>query len=206
MRRISDPRQIDAWLEASGVRDWFDTRDLTFQAFAYEKGEYLTSPQRRLDWLLFLVEGSVRIYGIHESGSMVPVDRLSPVALLGDLEFVEDGHGSFYAEASTPAACLALPVPVYRDQLDRDIRFLHTLLKAYSAKIKTISALDITAATIEERVLLYMETACRDRELRGIENAVLQLRCSRRQLQRVLRKLCEEGRVRKTGKGRYQLV
>lgn len=206
MRRISDQKQIDAWLEASGVGEWFDTPDLVFQAFAYEKGEYLTSPQRRLDWLLFLVEGSVRIYGIHESGSLLPVDRLSPVVLLGDLEFVEGGHSSFYAEASTPAACLALPVPVYRDQLNRDIRFLHALLKAYSAKIRIFSAMDITAATIEERVLLYMETACPGRELQGIENTVLQLRCSRRQLQRVLRKLSEEGRVRKTGKGRYQLV
>lgn len=206
MRRISDQKQIDAWLAAGRVQDWFDTRGLAFQAFGYEKGEYLTSPQRRLDWLLFLVEGSVRIYGIHESGSLLPVDRLSPVSLLGDLEFVEEGKSSFYAEASTPAVCLALPVPLYREQLDRDVRFLHTLLKAYSAKIKIISAMDITAATIEERVLLYLETACQDRELRGIENAVLQLRCSRRQLQRVLRKLCGEGRVQKTGKGRYKLL
>ena len=41
-------------------------------------------------------------------------------------------------------------------------------------------------------------------ELNGIEAAVLQLRCSRRQLQRVLKKLCETGQVEKTGKGRYR--
>lgn len=205
MRRITNPKQIEAWLAKGSVRDWFDTRDLSFQAFAYEKGEYLTSPQKRLDWLLFLVEGSVRIYGIHESGTLLPVDRLRPFALLGDLEFVEEGRSTFYAEASTPAVCLALPVSVYREQLNRDVRFLHTLLKAYTNKIKSIAAMEITASTIEERVLLYMETVCRDRELRGIENAVLQLRCSRRQLQRVLKKLCEEGKAEKTGKGRYRL-
>lgn len=206
MKRITDQNRIRAWLEESGVQDQFDSAGLQFQGVCYEKGEYLTAPGRRLDWLLFLVKGSVRIYGIHENGSLLPVDQLESPAMVGDLEFMEEGYSSFYAEANTPVTCLALPVPVYRGQLDRDVRFLHTLLRAYAAKLRIFSAMDITAPTIEERVLLYMETACPGGELRGIETAVLQLRCSRRQLQRVLRKLCEEGRVQKIGKGRYRLT
>ena len=65
--------------------------------------------------------------------------------------------------------------------------------------------MDVAAATIEERVVLYMQ-ATPGRELWGIENAVLQLRCSRRQLQRVLSKLCHENRIEKIGKGRYRLL
>ena len=134
------------------------------------------------------------------------MDRLNSPALLGDLEFVEEGRSTFYAEACGRVVCLALYLPPCRDALDRDLRFLHTLLRSYAGKIKLFSEMDITAATIEERVLMYMATACPGRELRGVEAAALQLRCSRRQLQRVLKKLCAEGRAEKTGKGRYHLL
>ena len=206
MEKITDQTQVQSWLTASGISDQFDTPGLAFQAFCYEKGEYLTMPGRRLDWLLFIVQGVIRIYGIHENGSLLPVDQLKQPALIGDLEFVEEGRSSFYAQASTQVICLALPVSLYRPQLDRDIRFLHTLLHSYAAKLKVFSAMNITVSTIEERVLLYMGTACPDGELHGIENALLQLRCSRRQLQRVLSKLCRENRIEKIGKGRYRLL
>lgn len=206
MKRIDDPHQIQKLRAASGVCRLFDTPGLIFQAFSFEKGEYLVSPDRRMDWLLFLAEGAVRIYGIRENGSLLPVDRLNSPALLGDLEFTENGRSAFYAEACGRVICLALYVPAYRDALNRDLRFLHVLLHAYADKIKMFSAMDLTATTVEERVLLYMATACPDQELRGIEAAVLQLRCSRRQLQRVLQKLCAAGQVEKLGKGRYKLA
>lgn len=42
-----------------------------------------------------------------------------------------------------------------------------------------------------------------DRDVKFLH--LLQLRCSRRQLQRVLKKLCEENTVEKVGKGKYRL-
>ena len=81
MKRIDDPNRIEALLAASDVRGLFDTPGLAFQGFCFEKGEYLVAPGRRMDWLFFLVEGAVRIYGIHESGSLLPVDRLNSPAL-----------------------------------------------------------------------------------------------------------------------------
>lgn len=111
MKRIDDPNRIEALLAASDVRGLFDTPGLAFQGFCFEKGEYLVAPGRRMDWLFFLVEGAARIYGIHESGSLLPVDRLNSPALLGDLEFVEEGRSTFYAEACGRVVCLALYLP-----------------------------------------------------------------------------------------------
>lgn len=42
-------------------------------------------------------------------------------------------------------------------------------------------------------------------ELCSIESALYILHCSRRQLQRVLSKLCQEGFLLRTGKGHYRL-
>lgn len=206
MKRIYEPAQIAALLEKTGAQSHFDTPGLVFQAFCYEKGEYITSPGRQLDWLFFIAQGTVRIYGIHENGSLLPVDQLKNPALIGDLEYSENGRSFFFAEAATQVTCLALSVSTYRAQLEQDVRFLHTLLNSYAYKLKIFSAINITSLSIEERVLLYMQTACSQHELNGIESAVLQLRCSRRQLQRVLCKLCSENRIQKVGKGRYRLV
>ena len=51
-----------------------------------------------------------------------------------------------------------------------------------------------------------MREECEGHVLEGIEHATLRLRCSRRQLQRVIKDLCDQGLVVKVGKGKYQLV
>lgn len=47
MREIKDRAQIDAWVEAEHIRDTFDTRDLSFGARRFAKGEIIASPDAR---------------------------------------------------------------------------------------------------------------------------------------------------------------
>ena len=48
MREIKDRAQIDAWVEAEHIRDTFDTRDLSFGARRFAKGEIIASPDAPL--------------------------------------------------------------------------------------------------------------------------------------------------------------
>ncbi|MDE8726357.1 cyclic nucleotide-binding domain-containing protein [Ruminococcus bromii] len=205
MRRIRDKKQVEYWLQKGHIRENFDTENLPFSVCRFEKGEYLTRQGGRLAELLFLIEGEVQIYGIREDGSVTPVNRHEAPVLLGDAEFVMGGASSLFTEARTTVICAALPMEPYRAELDRDVKFLHLLLRSYAGKFHTMATLEASAKTIEERVLLYMRHVCANGEISGIETALLQLRCSRRQLQRVLKKLCEENTVEKVGKGKYRL-
>ena len=205
LRRIRDKKQVEYWLQKGHIRENFDTENLPFSVCRFEKGEYLTRQGGRLAELLFLIEGEVQIYGIREDGSVTPVNRHEAPALLGDAEFVMGGASSLFTEARTTVICAALPMEPYRAVLDRDVKFLHLLLRSYAGKFHTMATLEASAKTIEERVLLYMRHVCPNGEIGGIETALLQLRCSRRQLQRVLKKLCEENTVEKVGKGKYRL-
>lgn len=205
MRRIRDKKQVEYWLQKGNIRENFDTADLPFSVCRFEKGEYLTTQGGRLAELLFLIEGEVQIYGIREDGSVTPVNRHEAPVLLGDAEFVMRSASSLFTEAKTPVVCAALPMEPYRAQLDTDVKFLHLLLRSYAGKFHTMATLEASAKTIEERVLIYMRHVCPNGEIHGIENALLQLRCSRRQLQRVLKKLCDAGEVEKIGKGKYRL-
>lgn len=205
LRRIRDKKQVEHWLQKGHIRENFDTENLPFSVCRFEKGEYLTRQGGRLAELLFLIEGEVQIYGIREDGSVTPVNRHEAPALLGDAEFVMGGASSLFSEARTTVICAALPMEPYRAELDRDVKFLHLLLRSYAGKFHTMATLEASAKTIEERVLLYMRHVCPNGEIGGIEIALLHLRCSRRQLQRVLKKLCEENTVEKIGKGKYRL-
>ena len=58
--------------------------------------------------------------------------------------------------------------------------------------------------SIEERFLYYLKYYCYG-SLKSIEEATNYLHCSRRQLQRILKKLCDEGKMIKEGKGKYKI-
>ena len=62
-----------------------------------------------------------------------------------------------------------------------------------------------SAQTLEEKVLFFLQKVQTSHEISSVNNALQPLHCSRRQLQRVLKKLCDEGRLVKTGRGRYRL-
>ena len=62
------------------------------------------------------------------------------------------------------------------------------------------------SSSVEERVLFFLGTVQPDHAITSVNQALQPLHCSRRQLQRVLKKLCDGGRVVKTGRGCYRLA
>ena len=114
MREIKDRAQIDAWVEAEHIRDTFDTRDLSFGARRFAKGEIIASPDAPLRELLFLVEGAVQIYGIRADGS----DGVSEVSYIM-LETIEELHilqpgSAIHVSARTPERFLRAGCKVIR--------------------------------------------------------------------------------------------
>lgn len=205
MEKLCDTEEIEYWLQKEQIRDYFDTPDLSFQICRYKKGEYITTPDTPVEDLLFVVRGTIQIYGIREDGSISPVNQSNSPTLIGDIEFSRQENPPFFASAKTDVTCIALSMRKYQKELNCDLRFLHMLLQSYGDKLELFTSIDVPAATTEERVLLYMKNICPSRELNNLEAAIHQLHCSRRQLQRVLKKLCDTGQIEKTGRGRYRL-
>lgn len=205
MEKSSSVEEIKFWTDKTDIKSCFSTENINFLIYKYAKGEMITSPHKKLREILFAVQGTVRIYGIKSTGDLFPVNQQKAPIILGDMEFAQKGNPPFYTEAVTDVICLALPLEPYEETLHKDVKFLNTLLLSYGEKLRLFAFVDAAADTIEERVLLYLKNICPEGEINGIEGAVLKLRCSRRQLQRVVKKLCENGSLEKLGKGRYRL-
>ncbi|MBE6018466.1 MAG: cyclic nucleotide-binding domain-containing protein [Lachnospiraceae bacterium] len=206
MKEIKNLKKTEYWINVNHIRDLFDTKELDFRAYEFEKGELLAGPGMINERVMFIVEGSVYVYGIRNDGSITPVNKLEPPAMIGDMEFTKNGVSLFFAEAKSNVICISLSLNKYRKQLEKDNRFLHVLLQSYASKLEYSVSNNLSEPDLETKFLVYLKTVCPDGEINGLDSVVMKLRCSRRQLQRVLKKLCEEGTIEKTGRGNYRLI
>ena len=172
---------------------------------SFGKGELLSGPHIRQQYILFLTSGIVQIYGIGQDGRKIPVNLARKGSIIGDVEFCNSRNSNLFSEVVKEVHCLGISIREYRGILENDARFLRFLLSSVSAKVYLTSVSESPAVSVEEKLLHYMREECDDHILEGIEHAAVRMQCSRRQLQRVLRGLCENGEIEKTGKGRYRL-
>lgn len=205
MKIIQDAGQTAKVVQEYHIDEYFTAKSMPFQLRQYEKGEFLCSPFKPLEDFLFLVNGSVYLYDLRQNGGTRPIGIASSVTLFGDMEFATGMPSSFFAEVTENAECLALPMKAYRDALWADAIFLGHAVRALAKKMALNTGLDISSASLEEKVLRYMESQAGTPGISHVGKTAICLHCSRRQLQRVLKKLCGDGRIFKSGKGQYIL-
>mgnify|MGYP004561555761 FL=1 len=170
----------------------------------YEEGETIINPLEKTQYIQFVLEGTLLISFIDQEGRQTIVSQSEELCILGDMEFVDDLKPMFFAEAKTKVKTLALSLKEYKKNLNQDLRFLHTLLNSIASKLKQSSTNQFVYQSVEERFLHYIHYYCED-SLKSIEEATNYLHCSRRQLQRILKKLCDENILIKEGKGKYKI-
>lgn len=204
MEIINDANRMEQYLEQYAIRERFSAKNLTFRLFQFEKGEILTSPEKKLKDLLFLVQGNVGIYHLREDYGISPLIQVSLGSVFGDMEFATGNTSYFYAEALSETLCIALSFSLYEKVLRQDPIFLNGMLRSLGEKLESITILESTSHSLEEKVRLYFKRYCPGGELCNVNEAVAQLHCSRRQLQRILKKMCEEGRIERVKKGNYR--
>ncbi len=206
MEKIYDRDVTERWLAKAGLAEQFDTTELDFFLIRYESGEFLSRQEQAIENFQFLVSGDAALYYLDGEGERRNVSVLEGAGLLGDMEFVLGSRPYFYAEAVTPVTVLALPMEVNRARLERDCRFLMYLLRQAS-QIKILTARNqVVLPGLRERLLYHLGCECPHQTMSGMDRTAAKLRCSRRQLQRVVKELAEQGRIVKRGRGCYQLV
>lgn len=183
----------------------FRQRPPVIKLVEFEKGEILNDPLKPLDRFYILVRGSVSIYHLTEDGTIRYISKASEGTLLGDMEFSGAGNQSFYIEAAETVLCLAMPFRENQSVLENDPVFLRFVLGQLAGKLSLSAVMTVSAQTLEEKVLFFLGKVQADHTISSVNQALQALHCSRRQLQRVLKKLCDESLIVKMGRGRYRL-
>ncbi len=203
MKKIYDKKLIDKIKKEYCIEDYF-SNNYEFIIIEYEEGETIINPLEKTQYIQFVIEGTLLISFIDQEGRQTIVSQSEELCILGDMEFVDDLNPMFFAEAKTKVKTLAVSLKEYKEELNQDFQFLHTLLNSIASKLKQSSTNQFVYQSVEERFLYYMNYYCGG-SLSSIEEATSYLHCSRRQLQRVLKKLCDEEIIIKEGKGKYKI-
>lgn len=206
VKRIYDQTILSELCREAGLDSMFDPTRIGFFGCEYKKGEYLCQPCEEEQYFQVVVSGEVSIYHIRDDGTKYSLAQGSGIFVLGDLEFYRPSPSLFFAEALAETVSIAVPLTQYRDTLKKDVRFLNFLVDVLSQKLFTIARSDAASTTLKERVLNHLKYHCENGLMCGLEKNAFQLRCSSRQLLRVMTGLEQQGYVKKCGKGKYILI
>ncbi|WP_205839029.1 Crp/Fnr family transcriptional regulator [Bilifractor porci] len=206
MKRIYDQTVLLQLCQKAHLDTIIDLNKIGFSGYVYQKGEYLCQPCEEEKYLQIIVDGQVSIYHIRDDGTKYSLTQGGAVFLLGDMEFYQSSPVLFFAEALTETVSIAIPLTQYREILKNDVRFLNFLVGVLSQKMFAITSSIAMNTSLTDRVLNHMKYHCENGLLYGLEKNAFQLRCSSRQLQRVMTNLEQQGIVKKCGKGKYILL
>jgi CRP-like cAMP-binding protein len=206
MRIVSEQNRIAQAIRQLNLSTEFDTDSLRFEIRIYEKGEQIVSPLNPLDHFVFVISGSIRVYQLDEDGIIHSLINIRRRDCLGYNEFCFNNNKyTLYAEAFMQTVCLVLPFHQPAGNLKSDCDFLLFLLR--NSLLSQIQNSEIThfCSDLEDKLLFYMENICTDCTLTSVNEAVDALHCSRRQLQRTLKKLCDDQKLVHIKRGCYQI-
>lgn len=139
MKRIFDPALLDFYLQKHEIPSLFDTPDLAFSLYQFEKGERLDTLNPE-EYLSFLVDGSIEISANRADGTSYPIGYLDGFTCIGDMEFCGKRDDTHQIEARTTALCIVLPLASTKELLLNDNRFLRYLLNSVTEKLMLYSS------------------------------------------------------------------
>lgn len=203
MKIITNQNTVNYYLEKYQIEQIFEKLPQCFYIKEYNKDEVIINPLNKATDFHFIVEGNVHIYSIHPDGSIYTLVIQDNLTLLGDMEYVDDDYPHYFVEAKTKVTALCLEMD---KQYKNDTLFLQYLLKSLASKLKQSSYSQSEFNHLEDKLISYMKYHCENQTLTQIEKTAMNLHCSRRQLQRILHQLIEEGKIMKIKKGTYQLL
>ena len=203
MQVVQNSALLNRYMAANSIAEQFSRKDLHFLLLRYRAGESIASPNTPLRYFMFLVSGSMSVYALRQDGSTYPIENMKK-GFLGDREFCGIPVG-ITAEAKTESLFVALHLDECREKLWDDNKFLRMILMNFSDKLSGYVDLEATQQNFEDRLLFYLENECPNHEMDNVGDAIYRIRCSRRQMQRILKKLVDEGTILHTGKGKYRL-
>lgn len=203
MKMINDSQRLKAYLAKYDILSHFSDSNLPFSLYQFEKGETINNRLDPRHYITFVVSGTLKISNIREDGSVSDITAGSGFTCLGDVEFATGSKSPYLIEVMRRTTCIVLPLDSTRDKLEKDPIFLTYLLRSVSEKLNRVTAMAVEPKDLRERILHYIRTECPDNRLAGVEKTAGVLHCSKRQLLRHLKALCDEGILIRTGKGEY---
>jgi CRP-like cAMP-binding protein len=206
MKTIKSQEKLNEYLNKYNILSLFDTPNLEFFLFEYKKGETIVNSINPLNYFLFLVSGSIRIYSILDNGMIYSIHKQNDFCALGDMEFAGYTISQNYVEALSDVYCIGISFHKYKNLLQNDNSFLRFIIKSLADKMNHSSTDNKYSASLEDRIFEYFKLNYTDKVIEHMGDIALTFNISTRQIQRILKRLVEKELLVRLGKGKYRLI
>ena len=206
MKEIQNEELLEFYLSKYRIPSFFDTQQLPFRLYEYQPGEMMNILHPTEEYLKFVVDGEFDLYAVMEDGSLYLLKHCKAFSFLGDLAFCGKQPSGRYQEVTKKVRTIEMSLGTVKQVLDKDNRFLHYLLETLADRLNYSAYVRSNFHDAEYSLLYHIRRRCPNQTLTRVEDAAFQLNYSSRQLQRVLKKLTEQGTLERIGKGQYKLV
>ena len=166
----------------------------------FRKGELILQQGEQPKYLYFLVEGRGKVFASSDEGKKLILAFISPFAVIGDIEFVQQAPYLNTVEAITDVKLLKLPLPVIQQIAMQHLPFMTFILETLTRKFySNANASHFNLLySVEVRLASYLLSMTTDEEavsihqLRDIADLI---GTSYRHLNRIIGQLQESGYV-----------
>ncbi len=193
--------KINMYLKQYNLKDYLQDYELIL--YSFDASEKLNEKLNPKQFLLFLVKGDVALKSVRQDGSLLQTTTAKAFTCFGEMELANSDAKQNIIETITECEMIGIDIEKYRLKIENDPKLLKLLLKSVVQKISLISDLLFETTDVQSRVLFYLENESKNHEIHGVEQLSQHLNCSRRQLQRVLKNMVNEGMIVKKKKGVY---
>lgn len=206
MEIINDKALLDRFLKEHHLEEYFSVCQPRFTLLRYHPGEMLTTPFAPSQYLQFIIRGELLLYDMPTENSTVSLQTSQQeIRMIGDMELLDLDFVPFFVEAKSEVITAALYLDQYRDALLKDPVFLQHVCRDLAAKLR--GATDVSMhISLRDRLGAYIERCGPGYEIRGVARLAEQLNVSERQMIRVLKSFCAEGRLRHVKAGVYRVL
>jgi len=191
------------------IRNHFSDWDrLEKKLVLYRKGEIVVEYGDETDKLFLLLKGTIRFTSQNDDYEEYFFFDATNDGLFGEVEYVLHIPSITQSQAMNNCYCVEIPVRRNRELLDSDIRFQTFVSRVLAKKYNDLrlSSVDIETYSVRTRVIRYLLRETSQNRIRNLGLIAKTLKCSYRQLIRVLQDFCAKGWIEHgNSKGVYLL-
>lgn len=206
MVECNDPKLLEEYMKKYRIRENFSTPNLPFKLYRYEVGDMMNILHPQEQYLKFIVDGRLGVDTVDSEGKLQRIIEETAFVYFGEVEILGRSFSNHFHEVLETVYSIELPWEPLRETLWNDLKFLQFLVKHMSRTIYVATnSMEASSEDVQTKLLRYIRTECEEQTFSGMEATAKRLRCSRRQLQRVVSLLVEQGVLIKTGWGAYAM-
>ncbi len=205
MKKINNPILFESIIHTHHLQDCLSAplADIA-ELYTFEKGEYLLQQNIYSDTLYFLISGRVEVFSFIGNDRTHCQQYFCNCEILGEADLLWGEPAISYVLTLDDCYCVGISLSHHKEALLNDTVFLNYIGKVLASRLKDKTTERNRLLKLETRLASYILSCQKDNQFEiCLKETADLLDSSYRHLLRIMASFCQNGYLKKTGRGKY---